>query len=99
MKKKTKKQEGGFLEAMMALMVASLMATMASSLIQLVASSLANVITGKGVIREGKGQEGGFFPFISIVFNDESYDRKRYNKMDHIDKRRNKKSRNFCEMY
>ena len=32
------------------------------SLIHYVASSLINAITGKGVIRAGKGKEGGFLP-------------------------------------
>ena len=59
-KHKTKKQQGGFLGAMMAPMAASLMAPMASSLMQFVASSLISAISGKGVMRAGKGQEAGF---------------------------------------
>ena len=43
-----KKQQGGFLPAMMAPMAASLIESMTSSLIQPVASSLINSITGKG---------------------------------------------------
>ena len=43
-----KKQEGGFLPAMMAPMAASLIAPMAFSLIQPIASSFINSITGKG---------------------------------------------------
>ena len=45
---------------MMAPMVASLIALMTSSLIQFVASSLISTIFEKGVMRAGKGQEGGF---------------------------------------
>ena len=54
-----KKQEGGFLGAMMAPMAASLIASMASSFIQPVASSLINAITGKI-------QEGGFLPLLVL---------------------------------
>ena len=43
-----KKQERGFLSAMMASMAFSLMASMTSSLIQSIASSLINSITVKG---------------------------------------------------
>ena len=43
-----KKQQGGFLPAMMAPMAASLIALMNSSLIQPIASLLINSITGKG---------------------------------------------------
>ena len=55
-KHEIKKQDSGFLGAMMTPMAASLIAPMASSLIQPVASSLINAITGKGVIRSKKGQ-------------------------------------------
>ena len=61
-----KKQGGGFLGALMALMAASLIAPMAFSLIQPVASSLANAITGKGVRRAGKWQEGGFHLLLAL---------------------------------
>ena len=46
----------------MGLMAASLIAPMASSFIQPVASSLIKAITGKGVRRARRGQEGRFFP-------------------------------------
>ena len=59
-KHETKKQQGNFFGAMMAPMVASLIALMTSSLIQFVASSLISAIFEKGVMRAGKGQEGGF---------------------------------------
>ena len=56
---KYKKQEGGFLLAMMAPMAASLIATMVSSLIQPIASSLINSLTAKG-------QECGFLPLFAL---------------------------------
>ena len=61
-KHEIKKQEGGFIGAVMALMAASLIAPMASLLIQPVASSLIKAITGKGVRRARREQEGRFFP-------------------------------------
>ena len=36
------------------------------SLIQSVAPSLINAITGKGVTRTGKGQEGGFLSLLAL---------------------------------
>ena len=51
---------------MIAPIAASLITSKASSLIQSVASSLINTITGKGVIRAGKGQEGGFLPSLVL---------------------------------
>ena len=51
---------------MMGPMVASLIAPMASSMIETVTYSLINAITGKGVWRARKGQEGGFLP-LSLV--------------------------------
>ena len=60
------KQEGGFLGAMMAPMVASLIAPIASLLIQPVISSLINAISRKGVMRAGKGQEGRFLPLLTL---------------------------------
>ena len=59
MKHEIKKQEGGFLGAMMAPMAASLIAPMASLFMQPVASSLINAISGKG-------QEGGFLPLLAL---------------------------------
>ena len=56
--KKTKKQESGFLGAMIAPMATSLIAPMASSLIQLVPSSLIKAITRKGVIIAGTREKG-----------------------------------------
>ena len=66
-----KKQEGGFLPALMAPMAASLIALMASSLMQPIASSLINSTTGKG-------QEGGFLCIVSTTFNDESVGKRSY---------------------
>ena len=59
MKHEIKKQEGGFLGAMMAPMAASLIAPMASLFMKPVASSLINAISGKG-------QEGGFLPLLAL---------------------------------
>ena len=53
-----KKQESGFLGAMIAPMATSLIAPMASSLIQLVPSSLIKAITRKGVIIAGTREKG-----------------------------------------
>ena len=65
-KHEIKKQEGGFLRAMMTPMAASLKAPMASSLMQFVASSLINAITGRGVRSAGKGQEDGTLPLLAL---------------------------------
>ena len=62
---KYKKQEGGFLAAMMAPMAAPLIVLGVSSLIQTIASSLINSITGKG-------QEGEFSFIARSTFNNES---------------------------
>ena len=45
----------------------SLIAPMASSLIQPVASSLINTLSGKGVMRAGKGEEKGFLPLLTLL--------------------------------
>ena len=58
-KHEIKKQEGGFLPAMMAPMTTSLIALMASSLIQPIASSII-------AFRDGKGQKGGFLPLSAL---------------------------------
>ena len=65
-KHEVKKQEGRFFEAMVAPMVASLIQPVTSSLIQPVASSLIKAIAGKGVMRAGKRQEGGFLPSLAL---------------------------------
>ena len=65
-KHEIKKKEGGFLTAMMVDMAASLIAPMSSSLIQPIASLLIKAITGKGVTRAEKQQEGGFFPLLAL---------------------------------
>ena len=74
---------------MMAPMAASLIASMVSSLIEPVASSLINAITGKGVMRAGKRQEGGILLLLALLlmmklrgYNN----RKGYNNMNHMDK-------------
>ena len=45
----------------------SLIAPLASSLIQPVTSSLINTLSGKGVMRAGKGQEKGFLPLLTLL--------------------------------
>ena len=65
-KHEVKKQEGRFFGAMVAPMVASLIQPVSSSLIQPVASSLIKAIAGKGVMRAGKRQEGGFLPLLAL---------------------------------
>ena len=60
------KQGGGSFGAMIAPMGASLIEPMASSLIKPVACSLINALSGKGVKRTGKGQEGIFLPLFSL---------------------------------
>ena len=87
---KQKKQEDQFLGAMMA---RSLIAPMASSLIQLAPSSLMNHIFRKGVMRVGKGQEGGILPFLApilmlkpIAGKGVEIAGKEYNNMDYMDK-------------
>ena len=65
-KHEIKKQEGGFLTAMMVPMAASLRAPMSSSLIQPIASLLIIAITGKEVMIAEKQQEGGFFPLLAL---------------------------------
>ena len=47
-------------------MAVSLIATVASSLIKPVTSLLLNAISGKEVMRAGKGQEGGFLPLLAL---------------------------------
>ena len=47
-------------------MTASLIQPVAFPVMQPVASSLINAITGKGVMRAGKGQKGGFFPLLTL---------------------------------
>ena len=61
-KHEIKKQEGGFVGAMVAIMTASLIPPMDSSLIQPVASLIINFITGKGQ----KAQKGGFLPLLAL---------------------------------
>ena len=51
---------------MMVPMAVSLIAPIASSLIKPVTCSLINNISGKGVMRVGKGQEGGFLPLLAL---------------------------------
>ena len=63
-KHEIEKQNGGFLDAMMVRMAASLIAPIASSLIQPLASSLINAISGKEVMRAEKGEEGGIPSFL-----------------------------------
>ena len=65
-KHEIKKQDSRFLRAMMAPMVASLIAPMASLLAKPAGSSRINTISGEGVMRAGKGQEGGFLPLLAL---------------------------------
>ena len=55
---------------MMAPMAASLIALMVSLLIQSNVSLLINAISEKGVIRTGKGQEGGFLSLLALKFSE-----------------------------
>ena len=59
-KHKLRKQEGGFLEAMVAPMAVLLVAPMISLLIQPLVSSLINAITGKG-------KQDGFLPLFALL--------------------------------
>ena len=76
---------------MMAPMVASLVAPIAFSLIQPVVSSLINIISGKGVIRAGKGYKGkihlllALSLMIKVLRKGVTRARKGYNNMNHID--------------
>lgn len=63
---KHKNQDGGFLVAMVALMVASRVGPNASSLIQPADSSLINAIAGKCVMRGGKVHEGEFLLLLAL---------------------------------
>ena len=90
-KHEIKRQEGGFLGAMMGPTAASLIAAMASLLIQPAASSLINAITGKDIIRAGKGQKDGFRPFLvlplmmKVLRKGVTRVGKGYNNIHHID--------------
>ena len=64
-KHRIKKQEGGFLPAMIAPINAWTIASMAFLLIKPVASSLINAITGNGVRRARKWQ-GGISPWYTL---------------------------------
>ena len=55
---------------MMVPMAASLIALMVSLLIQSNVSLLINAISEKGVIRTGKGQEGGFLSLLALKFSE-----------------------------
>ena len=65
-KHKIKKQDAGFLGAMMPPIAASLIGPLAHSLIQPMASSLINAIAGKRATRSEKGQEGRFLPLLAL---------------------------------
>ena len=88
---KHEKKEGAFLGAIIAPMDASLIALMTSSLIQPVGSSLINAITGKGVMRAGKGQEACFLLLLvlplmmKIMGKGITRAGKRYNNIGHMD--------------
>ena len=55
---------------MMVPMAASLIALMVSLLIQSNVSLLINAISEKGVIRTGKGQEGGFLSLLMLKLSE-----------------------------
>ena len=65
---------------------ASLMAPMAFLLIKRVASLLMNAITGKGVKRAGKGQEGALTLMIKVLGKAITRAGKGYNNTNHMDK-------------
>ena len=85
-------QESGFLPAMIAPMAASLIEPIASSFIQHVGSSLINVITGKKVMRAGKGQKDGLLLLLALSLMMKVLGkgirraRRRYNNIDHMNK-------------
>ena len=87
-----KKQEDGFLDAIMTPMAAPVIAAIASSLIQPVASSFIKVISVKGVTKAGKEQEGGFLPLLAlplmmkILGKGATRTGRRYNNMDCMNK-------------
>ena len=72
---------------MMVPTAALLIALMTSSLMQPVASSLINALPGRGVRREGKGQESGILPLLALFLVMKAISRRQYNKMDHVDKK------------
>ena len=61
-----KKQENGFLGAMMAPLVASLITPMASSLIQPMDSTLMNALFEKEVMRTRNGQKCGILLLVAL---------------------------------
>ena len=75
---------------MMTRVAASLLAPGTFSLIQPVAFSLINAITGKGLIRAGKGQKGGFLLLLALPLMMEVLGKRvttpgrGYNIMDHM---------------
>ena len=77
---------------MMAPVAVSLIVPLASSLMQPVDSLLINVISGKGVMRAGKRQEGRILPFLALPLMIKvleigvTRNVKLCNNMDHIDK-------------
>lgn len=70
----------------MAPIAALLIALMVYSLIQPVAFSLINTLTGKGVRREGKGQESAICLLLTLPLVMKSMSGRRYDKMDQMDK-------------
>ena len=78
----------------MAPMTASSMAPLASPLIKPVTSSWVNAMYGMGVMRTGKGQEGGFLEFLALPLIIKTMSGKlfikagtEYNIMDQMDKK------------
>ena len=57
------------------------------SLIQPVGPSLINAISRKGITRAGKEQEGEILPLLALTWMMKAMSGRRYNKMDHMDKR------------
>ena len=85
LKNEIKKQEGGFLDAIMEPMTASLIAPVASSLMQPVTFSLINAITGEE-------QDGGFLSLLALPLMIKVLGKgvtragRGYDNMDHMDK-------------
>ena len=72
-KDRIKKQKSGFFPAMLGPIAVSVLPLMSASLMQTVASSLINSVTGKGIMRAGKGQKKWISSIISSIFIDKGH--------------------------
>ena len=91
-KHEIRKWEGGLLGVMMLTLAAWLIPSMPFSLIKPVVPSLINAITGKGVMRAGKGLECRFLPVSTFSLNfgllrkRATRSRRWYSNIDHMGK-------------